>query len=155
MTSELWRLGAVELAGKIRAKEVSSVEVVQAHLTRIAEVNPKVNAVTVVLGEQALEAARAADAALASGAGTGPLHGVPMTVKENIDLAGSATTQGIVAMKDAIPPSDAPHIAQMKAAGAIPIGRTNLPDFGMRWQTDNALRGATAAAGHVPGDADL
>jgi amidase len=66
-----------------------------------------------------------------------------MTVKENIDLTGSATTQGLVAMAEAMPPLDAPHVAQLKRAGAIPIARTNLPDFGMRWHTDNALRGAT------------
>jgi amidase len=67
----------------------------------------------------------------------------PSTVKENIELVGSAYTEGVMALKDALPPIDAPHIAQMKAAGAIPIGRTNLPDFGLRWHTDNELRGAT------------
>jgi amidase len=143
MADELWRCGAVELAAKIRAREVSSIAVVQAHLDRIAAVNSRVNAVTVVLDEEAVVAARAADAVLSSGADVGPLHGVPMTVKENIDLAGSATTQAVVGLKDAVAPTDTPHIAQMKAAGAIPIGRTNLPDFGMRWHTDNALHGAT------------
>jgi amidase len=68
---------------------------------------------------------------------------VPITVKENIELAGSAYTEGVLAMKDAVPPIDAPHMAQMKVAGAIPIGRTNLPDFGLRWHTDNDLHGAT------------
>ncbi len=140
---ELWRMGACELAEAIRAKEVSSSEVVEAHLARIEAVNPEVNAVTVVLADQARAAADAADRAVASGSELGPLHGVPMTVKENIDLAGSATTQGLVAMKDAVPAIDAPHMTQMKAAGAIPIGRTNLPDVGLRYHTDNALRGAT------------
>ena len=69
-----------------------------------------------------------------------PLHGVPFTVKENIDLAGSATTQGLAAFEEAFPDRDAPHIAQLRAAGAIPLARTNLPDFGFRWHTDNALR---------------
>jgi amidase len=68
---------------------------------------------------------------------------VPITVKENIELAGSAYTEGVLALKDAVPPIDAPHMAQMRAAGAIPIGRTNLPDFGLRWHTDNDLHGAT------------
>ena len=143
MGTELWRLGASDLAEAIRRKNVKSREVVEAHLDRIAAVNPRLNAVTVTLADSALAAADAADAMTAAGAATGPLHGVPMTVKENIDLAGSATTQGIVAMAEAIPPRDAPHISQLRAAGAIPIGRTNLPDFGMRWHTDNALRGAT------------
>jgi amidase len=143
LSTELWRLGASELAAAIRNKDVKSREVVEAHLARIAAVNPRLNAITVTLADSALAAADVADAATASGATTGPLHGVPMTVKENIDLAGSATTQGIVAMAEAVPPLDAPHIRQLRAAGAIPIGRTNLPDFGMRWHTDNALRGAT------------
>lgn len=143
MQTELWRLGVTELAQAIREKQVSSREVVQAHLDRIATINEKLNAVTVVLHEQALRAADEADRALASGATVGPLHGVPMTVKENIDLAGSPTTMGVAALKDAIPPLEAPHVTQLKRAGAIPIGRTNMPDFGLRWYTDNALRGAT------------
>ncbi|MEU7859925.1 amidase [Nonomuraea sp. NPDC049141] len=152
--AELWALPAGELARLVGAREVSSREVVQAHLTRITEVNPHVNAITVVLDEQALEAADAADRALRDGAAPGPLCGVPMTVKENVDVAGSATTLGIVALRDAVAPRDAPHVAQLRAAGAIPIGRTNLPEFGMRWHTDNALRGATRnpwSAGHTPG----
>ncbi len=141
--TDLWRLGASDLARLIRSREVTSRQVVEAHLARIAAVNPALNAITVTLGETALAAAEAADRELAAGGEVGPLHGVPVTVKENIDLTGSATTQGIVAMADAVPPMDAPHIAQIKAAGAIPIGRTNLPDFGLRWHSDNALRGAT------------
>lgn len=143
MTTELWRLGASELADGIRARQFSSREVVQAHLDRIEAVNGKVNAVTVVLGDTALAAADAADRAVASGQALGPLHGVPITVKENIDLLGSATTYGIVALKGLMPPADNPFIAQVKAAGAIPIGRTNLPEFGMDWHTDNALHGPT------------
>jgi amidase len=136
-------MGVTELAEAIRQKQVSSREVIQAHLDRIEAINPTVNAVTVTLAESALAAADKADQQLATGTAVGPLHGVPMTVKENINLAGSATTYGIVAFKDLMPPGDSPHIAQLKAAGAIPIGRTNMPDFGLRWHTDNALRGAT------------
>jgi amidase len=143
MASDLWRMSVTELVEAIRQKQVSSREVIQAHLERIEAINPTVNAVTVQLAESALAAAALADQQLATGHAVGPLHGVPMTVKENIDLAGSATTHGIVAFKDLRPPGDAPHIAQLKAAGAIPIGRTNMPDFGWRWHTDNALRGAT------------
>jgi amidase len=136
-------MGAADLARIIRSRDVSSREVVKAHLDRIAEVNPAINAITVTLADSALAAADKADREIVAGAEVGPLHGVPFTVKENIDLTGSATTQGLVAMADAVPPVDAPHIAQVKAAGAIPIARTNLPDFGLRWHSDNALRGAT------------
>jgi amidase len=136
-------MGAADLAARIRAHDVSSREVVEAHLARIAAVNPAINAVTVTLEEPALAAAEAADRAIAAGGDVGPLHGVPITVKENVDVAGSATTEGVVAMAEAVPSVDAPHIAQLRAAGAIPMARTNLPDFGLRWHTDNALRGAT------------
>ena len=105
------------------------------------------NAVVVLLAESALEQADAADRALADGRDIGTLGGVPMTVKENIDLAGSATTHGIAAFRDARPDADAPHIAELRAAGAIPIGRTNMPDFGARWHTANALRGPTLNPG--------
>jgi amidase len=140
---ELWRLGASELAALIHKREASSREVIDAHLERIDAVNPTVHAITVTLADDARAAADAADAALAAGEATGPLHGVPFTVKENIDLTGSSTTQGLVAFEGAVPPVDAPQVAQLKAAGAIPLARTNLPDFGLRWHTDNALRGPT------------
>ncbi len=116
MESGLWKLGATELARLIRERQVSSREAVEAHLARIQQVNPAVNAITVVLAEEALQAADAADRLTASGAHPGPLHGVPFTVKENIDLAGSATTNGIVVLKDAVSAVDAPHIAQVRAA---------------------------------------
>lgn len=154
MSEVLWHLGASELAAKIRAKEASSREVVEAHLRRIEAVNSRVNAVTVTLGESALEQADAADRSLAAGDAIGPLHGVPMTVKENLDLVGSATTDGVPAFRDRLPSADSPHIAELRAAGAIPLGRTNMPDFGSRWHTDNELRGATLnpwAADHTPG----
>jgi amidase len=143
MGDELWRSGAVELAARIAKREVSSVEVVEAHLARIDAVNGSLNAVTVILGEEARAAAASADRALAASGPTGPFHGVPLTVKENIDVAGSATTQGVAALANAIAPVDAPVVARMRAAGAIPIGRTNAPDFGLRAHTDNALRGPT------------
>jgi amidase len=143
MENELWRMGAADLAQAIRTKKVSSREVIQAHLNRINAVNGTLNAVTVVLHEEALREAEEADRAIERNATLGPLHGVPVTIKENIDVAGSPTTQGVVALKDAVPPKECPHISQLRQAGAIPIGRTNLPDFGLRWHTDNALRGAT------------
>lgn len=139
----IWSMGAAELADRIRTRELSSGEVVDALLSRIDAVNGRVNAITVVLEESARTAAAHADRLIARGAHVGPLHGVPFTVKENIDMLGSATTQGLVAFKNAIPTMDAPHIAQLKAAGAIPLARTNVPDIATRWHTDNELRGAT------------
>jgi amidase len=139
MADELWRKGASELAAMIRTREVSSVEVVQAHLDRIDAVNGPLNAVTVVLAETALDAARHPDAS----SPVGPLHGVPFTIKENIDCVGSATTQGVPAMANAMPPSDAPVVRRMKEAGGIPLARTNLPEMALRVATDNPLRGRT------------
>ena len=141
--SELWRKGAVELAALIRDREVSSREVIQAHLDRIEAVNPHLNAIVRLLADQALAAADAADRAVADGASLGPLHGVPCTVKENIDLAGTPTTQAVPALAEAVAPVDAPQVERLRAAGAIPLGRTNLPDFGLRVHTDSALHGLT------------
>src|SRR5215470_18022566 len=140
--SKLWGKGAVELAAMIRGRQVSSREVIQAHLDRIEAVNPHLNAIVRLLPD-ALAAADAADQAVADGAPLGPLHGVPFTVKENIDLAGTPTTQAIPALAEAVAPVDAPQVERLRAAGAIPIGRTNLPDFGLRVHTDSALHGLT------------
>jgi Asp-tRNA(Asn)/Glu-tRNA(Gln) amidotransferase A subunit family amidase len=87
--TELWRMSATELAEAIRTRQASSVEVVEAHLRRIAAVNPSVNAVVIVLGEQALEAAKPADRAVAAGGNLPPFHGVPFTIKDIIDVVGS------------------------------------------------------------------
>jgi amidase len=136
-------MSATELAEAIRSGQVSSREVVEAHLRRIEQVNPAVNAVPVVLGDRALEAANEADRAAAGGGDLPPLHGVPFTVKGNIDLAGTPTTHGITALAAAYPAIDAPAVERMRAAGAIPIGHTNLPDFAIGWHTDSELWGAT------------
>jgi len=143
ITTELWSMSAAELAEAIRSRQTSSQEVVEAHLRRIEEVNPSVNAVTVVLGEQALEAAKAADRAVATGSDLPPFHGVPFTIKGNIDLAGTPTTQGLKAFAGAYPSRDAPVVERLKAAGAIPIGRTNLATFAVRWHCESELWGAT------------
>jgi len=143
MEKELWRMGAVELGDRIRRGQISSRDVVESHLARIDAVNPSVNAITVRLDEQALSSADAADQAQAAGQKLGPFHGIPFTVKENVDLAGSNTTHGVVALKDELASADAPQVSQLRAAGAIPIARTNMPEFGVRWHTDNSLYGAT------------
>jgi amidase len=141
--ADLWRMGAVELAEAIKSGQVSSREVIEAHLRRIEAVNPLVNAVTVVLAEQALDAAKEADRKAAGGGDLPPLHGVPFTVKGNIDLAGTPTTQGLKAFAGAYPAGDAPHVERLKAAGAIPIGRTNLASFTVRWHCESELWGET------------
>jgi len=143
MSEELWARSALDLAAAIARGEVSSREVVAAHLERIEAVNPRLNAVVRVLADDALAAADRADEAVTAGEALGPFHGVPITVKENIDCVGSPTTQGVPALAEAYPDMDAPVVERMRAAGAIPIGRTNLPEMGLRFHTDNALHGLT------------
>ena len=141
--SELWQMGALELAGAIRAGDVSSREVVEAHLMRVDKVNGDLNAIVRLLADEALTASDAADRAVADGVELGPLHGVPCTVKENIDVAGTPTTQGVIALSEAVAAVDAPAVARMRAAGAIPFARTNLPDLGLRIHTHSSLHGLT------------
>lgn len=141
MTNELWSRGAAELASLIASRDVSSREVVQAHLDRIEQVNGHLNAIVRRLDESALAAADAADAMTLAGGPLPVLHGVPFTVKENIDVAGTPTTNSVVALRDAVAPRDAPIVERMRNAGAIPIGRTNLPEMGLRVHTDSALNG--------------
>ncbi len=143
MTKELWQMSAAEQAQAIRAATVSSASVVRSHLDRIKSINPRINAVVRTLEDEAMRAADAADSRVANGEAVGPLHGVPVTIKENIDVAGTATTHGVTAHRDLKSSRDAPVVAHLKRAGAIPIGRTNLPDYGLRWHTDNDLYGAT------------
>lgn len=138
-TKKLYRYSAIEQAALIRSGQVSSQELVWAHLQRIEAINPTINAVTVVLKESALKQAELADSAQAQG----PLHGVPFTVKESIDCLGSATTLGVRALENALPHLDAPVVSRLKAAGAIPIARTNMSELGMRVCTSNPLRGVT------------
>jgi len=141
--SELWRWDAVDLAAGIRTRKISSREAVDSHLQRVAQVNPRLNAVVDLLTDEALGTADAADAAVKRGDALGPLHGVPVTVKINIDYAGRATTNGVVAFKDAIAPADSPVIANWRRAGAVILGRTNTPAFTYRWFTENDLHGET------------
>lgn len=143
MNQELWRASAVELADAIRRKDVSCREATASVLDRIAAVNPRINALPEVLADHALAAAGAADAALARGEAVGPLHGVPVTIKVNVDVAGGATTGGITALKDLVAETDAPLVANLRRAGAIVVGRNNAPSFSLRWFTDNDLHGRT------------
>lgn len=140
---EILTYGAAEAARRLRDRELTSTELVGAVLERIAEVDPAVNAVRQVLADDALRAAAAADRRLAAGRPAGPLDGVPVTVKDNVDVAGSATTCGAAALADAVAYADAPVVANLRRAGAIPLARTTMPDFALRWHTDSGLTGAT------------
>jgi amidase len=142
-TTALWRMGAEELAETIRTRGASAREVIEAHLRRIEAVNPAINAVTAVLADRALEAADAADLRVASGGDVPPLLGVPFTIKANIDVAGTATSHGLSALASAVPDLDGPDVARLRDAGAIPLGRTNLPDFAIGWHADSEQWGAT------------
>ena len=146
--SEIWQLSATELAHRIANRQLSSAEVVNAHLARIDAVNPALNAIVRVLADEARAAAVLADKRLATGETVGPLHGVPFTVKENIDMAGLPTTWGVPALAQAVVPADAPVVERMRAAGAIPIGRTNLPDMALRVHTMSSLHGLTRNPWH-------
>lgn len=139
----LWQHGVTEIAEAVRTGRTTAVEVIEAHLARIDDVNPVVNAITVVFAERARALAVAIDARLAAGEDVGPLAGVPFCVKENIDLTWSASTNGWTFLADAIPSADATMVARLMDAGAIPIARGNMPDFGLRWDTDNDLFGRT------------
>jgi len=154
MADEIWRWDATRMAEAIRRRQISSCEAVEACLARMAEVNPRLNAVTVDLAAEARRAASRADAAVARGDRLGALHGVPVTVKENVDQAGCATTNGTVAYRDLVAAADSPVVANWKAAGAVVLGRTNTPGFSFRLDTENELRGPTGnpwSAAHTPG----
>lgn len=156
MTDELFYASATTLARQIRDRELSSEEVVQAHLRRIEGVNPRLNAVVQLAGEQALQAARAADAALAHGQPIGALHGVPFTVKDWIDTAGLPCTGGDLAFRTRVPAEDATVVARMRQAGAILLGKTNVrvenPVYG---RTNNPYNLAYSTTGSSSGEAAL
>ena len=139
----IWQWSAVETARAIGAREISATAVVQAHLARMQAANPAINAVVVDLGDAALKAAERADAAQHRGDTLGALHGVPVTIKINIDVEGQANSNGVVAFKDNIAPGDSPVAANLRKAGAIVIGMTNTPEFSMRAFTANNLHGMT------------
>jgi amidase len=140
---ELWRWPATALAGAIRTRRISSREATEACLARTREVNPTLNAIVEVLEAEALAAADAADRAVGRGEMLGPLHGVPVTTKVNVDQRGLATTHGIVALRDAIATDDSPVVSNLRRAGAVIFGRTNTPAFSFRWFTENDLHGRT------------
>lgn len=140
---ELWQLDATELARLIRSGRASAREAVQSCLARMDAVNPAINAVVRRFDARALADADAADAARARGDALGPLHGVPVTTKINVDQQGLPTDNGVAAYQDLVATEDSPVVANLRKAGAVFIGRSNAPAFSMRAMTDNALHGRT------------
>jgi len=143
MHPDLCFLSATELTRLIRTREVSCEEVMRAHLEQIERVNPMVNAIVTLLPERALDGARMADAAIASGQPVGPLHGLPVAHKDLLVTKGIRTTFGSPIYQDFVPDTDAILVERLRAAGAITIGKTNTPEFGAGSQTFNPVFGAT------------
>ena len=140
---ELVFLSAVELAARLRAKDVSAREVMTAHLAQIERVNPRVNAIVTLVAERAMADAARADELIARGGPVGALHGLPIAHKDLVDTAGIRTTRGSPFYRDHVPTIDAPIVTRIRAAGAITIGKTNTPEFGAGSQTFNTIFGAT------------
>ena len=154
MNTPPWRLSARELARRIAAGGLSASKVTHSVLDRIDAANPSVNALVDVMREEALAAAAAADRQQAAGLALGPLHGVPVSIKVNVDTAGRPTTDGTVAGQQAMATKDSPLVRALREAGAVVIGRSNTPAFSLRWFTDNEAHGRTLNpfdAGRTPG----
>ncbi len=141
---EIWQLSAAEVARGVRTGAFSAVEAVRSALDRVAAHNGQVNALVEVREAGALEAAQRADDRVRRGEDLGPLHGVPVTVKVNTDMAGLPTTDGVAAYADHVATETAPQLSSWADAGAVVIGRTNCPPFATRWATTSDFYGATA-----------
>src|SRR5947209_4223561 len=141
--SDICFLSATEMAREIRARKISAVELLSAHLKQIDRINPKVNAIITLVAERAMAQAHGADQALAHGRLLGPLHGLPVAHKDLHDTKGIRTTYGSPLFKDHVPTQDALIVERMVNAGAITLGKTNTPEFGAGSQTFNTVFGAT------------
>ena len=141
--NDLIYASAATLARNIRDKKVSALEVVDAHLQRIEEVNPRLNAVVQLAADRARAEARGSDEALARGKVEGPLHGVPMTIKDSLDTQGIISTWGTKGRSSFIPEQDSTVVARLRSAGAILLGKTNTPEFTLALETDNLIYGRT------------
>ncbi|HIB46389.1 MAG TPA: amidase [Candidatus Lambdaproteobacteria bacterium] len=148
MKNNLWQLSACEMAQGIREKKFSSEEVMYSVTERMALHNPRLNAVVDDYSDEAMADAREADRILAAGEVVGELHGVPVTIKSNVDVEGKPTPNGLPAFADLIAPADSPVVSNLKKAGAIIIGRTNTPELSIRFTTDNPLHGRTLNPWH-------
>jgi amidase len=136
-------LSAVEMARRLRARDLSAREVMVAHLDRIAQRNPRLNAIVTLDAERAMDAARQADESLARGETVGPLHGLPVAHKDLLLTSGMRTTFGSPLWRDFVPAHDSLIVERLRAAGAIAVGKTNTPEFGAGSQTFNPIFGAT------------
>lgn len=148
------KASATQVAKLIRFKEISSEQVVRSYLERIASVNPRLNAVVHITADSAIAAARRADRLLARGEIAGPLHGVPMTIKDAFDTAGVVSTWGTRGRTGFVPAEDATVVKRVKAAGAILLGKTNTPELTLSFETDNPIHGRTSNPydlGRMPG----
>ena len=141
--SDLLSSSAVELAAAIRGGTISAVEVLELHLERIREVNPRLNAVVTLCTERARGQAEAADRALADGRAVGPLHGVPFVVKDTLAVAGVRSTAGSLLLASHVPARTAPAVERLERAGAVLLGKSNCPEFALDTHTDNRVFGAT------------
>lgn len=142
--TKLCFMPAGALAARIRRRDISPVEVIDAYLARIERRNPVVNAYTLVLGDAARAAARAAEAAVMSGGPLGPLHGVPVAIKDLDDISGVETSMGSRAVAGRVPTRNTVVVERLLAAGAILLGKTNTPEFGHKGTTDNLRFGPTS-----------
>ncbi len=142
-TGQILFASACSMARAIREKKISSEELVRAHIARINEVNPRLNAVVQLPAERALDAARQADTMLARGEIKGPLHGVPFTLKDAIETGGVTTTGGTLGRRTYVPAEDASVVKRLRGTGAILLGKTNCPEFGWAWESDNLIYGRT------------
>jgi amidase len=140
---DLWRLSAADIAALIRSKKISAKEAASAALARLDAVNPQINAVVDHRPADVLAQAEAVDAAIARNEGIGPLAGVPVTIKVNIDQEGFATTNGLKLQRDVIARTNSPVVDNLRKAGAVILGRTNCPAFSYRWFTTNLIHGDT------------
>src|SRR5579863_2887890 len=143
MDNDIVMKSASELAGSIRSKQLSSKSVVEAHLEQIARVNPKLNAVVQLTADSARKEADEADAALVRGDIKGPLHGVPVTIKDTLETSGVICTGGTKGRASYVPKADATAVARLRAAGAIILGKTNVPELAGAIETDNLVYGRT------------
>ena len=153
MSDEIFYADAATLARRIRDRELSPVEVAQAHLDRIEQVNPRLNAL-IAFPDGVMERAREAEDAAMRGEFRGPLHGVPFTVKDCVDTAGVVTTRGSHLFENHIPTADATVVTRLKDAGGIFIAKSNMPEFALWWETDNLVYGRTEnpwMIGRTPG----
>jgi len=144
VSNDLIYRSAAELAPLIRAKTVSAEEIVRAHLQRIVAVNPRISAVVQLDSAGALKAAKDADTALARGDRLGPLHGIPVTIKDSFDTAGMVSTGGTTGRSRFVPSADATVVKRLRAAGAIVLGKTNTPELTLSYETDNLIYGRTS-----------